>query len=226
MMVIIKARLGTIAPPEKRVGFDLPASVTVPTAVRSLRRTRPGVSRRPDAPDGDLGRGCHRSWCMMWWAPKALAGAIQGDSSLCHREDSGGDWFWAAPGGGWYFHLLAELVLIGEKSSDLGHPHEPKCSPQHVHAQCIRHAGRRHRSVQSPGIGAGQRRRTTEGALQLQLRVVTSQSFLGAHDVAVGETNAGVSVGQTSGHLVTTVERLPGLRPTRCVVTFQVFGTP
>jgi hypothetical protein len=55
---------------------------------------------------------------------------------------------------------------------------------------------------------------------------VTSQSFLGAHDVAVGETNAGVSVGQTSGHLVTTVERLPGLRPTRCVVTFQVFGTP
>ena len=50
MMVIIKARLGTIAPPEKRVGFDLPASVTVPTAVRSLRRTRPGVSRRPYAP--------------------------------------------------------------------------------------------------------------------------------------------------------------------------------
>lgn len=63
-----------------------------------------------------------------------------------------------------------------------------------------------------------------EGALLVQLRVVTSQTFLGAHDVGVGETQAGVSVGQTSWHLVTTVERVHGLRPTRCVVTFGVFG--
>ncbi len=62
------------------------------------------------------------------------------------------------------------------------------------------------------------------GALQLQLSVVTSQSFLGHHNVAVGEAVEGVSVGQTSWHLVTTVERVAGLRPTRCVVTFGVFG--
>lgn len=65
-----------------------------------------------------------------------------------------------------------------------------------------------------------------EGALQLQLRVVTSQSLLGHHDVAVGGAYEGVAVGQTSWHLVTSVERVRGLRPTRCVVTFQVFGVP
>jgi hypothetical protein len=62
------------------------------------------------------------------------------------------------------------------------------------------------------------------GALQLQVRVVTSQSMLGAHDVAVGESYEGVSVGQTNWHLVTPVERVHGLRPTRCVVTYGVFG--
>jgi len=45
MMVIIKARPGTIAPPEKRVGVDLPASVTVQTVVRRLRRTRQACPR-------------------------------------------------------------------------------------------------------------------------------------------------------------------------------------
>jgi hypothetical protein len=63
-----------------------------------------------------------------------------------------------------------------------------------------------------------------EGALQLQLRVVTSQSLHGIHDVGVGGTYEGVSVGQTSWHLVTTVQRVPGLRPSRCLVTYQVFG--
>ena len=62
------------------------------------------------------------------------------------------------------------------------------------------------------------------GALQLQLRVVTSQSRLGAHDAAVGDSYEGVSVGQTTWHLVTPVERVQGLRPTRCVVTYGVFG--
>ena len=62
------------------------------------------------------------------------------------------------------------------------------------------------------------------GALQLQLRVMTSQSLLGHPDVGVGENYEGVSVGQTSWHIETSVERLPGLCPTRCVVTFGVFG--
>jgi hypothetical protein len=62
------------------------------------------------------------------------------------------------------------------------------------------------------------------GALQLQLRVVTSQSLFGHPNVAVGETYEGVSVGQTTWHLVTPVERVHGLRPTRCMVTYGVFG--
>lgn len=62
------------------------------------------------------------------------------------------------------------------------------------------------------------------GALQLQLRVITSQTFLGHHDVGVGENYEGVSVGQTSWHVMTMVERVADLRPTRCVVTFGVFG--
>jgi hypothetical protein len=53
---------------------------------------------------------------------------------------------------------------------------------------------------------------------------VTSQSRLGAHDAAVGDSYEGVSVGQTTWHLVTPVERVQGLRPTRCVVTYGVFG--
>jgi hypothetical protein len=62
------------------------------------------------------------------------------------------------------------------------------------------------------------------GALQLQLRVVTSGTFLGHHDLPTGEAVEGVSVGQTSWHLVTTLERLPGLRPARCEVIFGVLG--
>jgi hypothetical protein len=66
------------------------------------------------------------------------------------------------------------------------------------------------------------------GALQLQLRVVTSQSLRVGHVVVhnpeVGEAVAGVSVGQTTWHLSTPIEQVNGLRPTRCVVTYGVFG--
>jgi hypothetical protein len=66
------------------------------------------------------------------------------------------------------------------------------------------------------------------GALQLQLTVVSSKSLRVGHMVVrnpgLGETVAGVSVGQTSWHLATSVERLPGVLPTRCEVTYGVFG--
>jgi hypothetical protein len=65
------------------------------------------------------------------------------------------------------------------------------------------------------------------GALQLQLTVVSSKSLrvghMVVHNPGLGETVAGVSVGQTSWHLATSVERLPGVRPTRCEVTYGVF---
>jgi hypothetical protein len=56
------------------------------------------------------------------------------------------------------------------------------------------------------------------GSLELQLHVLTSQTRLGVHDVGVGETSAGISVGQTTWHLVAPIEGLPGLRPTHCSV--------
>jgi len=66
------------------------------------------------------------------------------------------------------------------------------------------------------------------GALQLQLRVVSSKSLRVGHEVVhdpgLGESVAGVSVGQTTWHLATTVEQLPGVRPTRCEVTYGAFG--
>ena len=66
------------------------------------------------------------------------------------------------------------------------------------------------------------------GALQLQLLVVSSKSLRVGHMLVrnpqVGEAVAGVSVGQTTWRLVTPIERLPGLRPTRCEVTYGDFG--
>jgi hypothetical protein len=66
------------------------------------------------------------------------------------------------------------------------------------------------------------------GANELLLRVDSSGKIRVGHFVvhnpALGQTNAGVSVGQASWRLATNVESLPGLRPTRCVVTLQYFG--
>jgi hypothetical protein len=66
------------------------------------------------------------------------------------------------------------------------------------------------------------------GALQLQLRVSGSKTFrvgsIVVHNPGLGETVAGVTVGQSSWRLATTLERLPGVRPTRCEVTYGVFG--
>lgn len=54
----------------------------------------------------------------------------------------------------------------------------------------------------------------------LQLEVLTSQTHtpVGVHDIGVGNTSSGISVGQKSWHLEATVEHLSGLRPTHCVV--------
>ena len=69
-----------------------------------------------------------------------------------------------------------------------------------------------------------------QGALQLQLTVVSSKSFRMGHVViknpGLGENYEGVSVGQTSWHIQTAVGRLHGYRPTRCVVTYEIFGGP
>jgi hypothetical protein len=66
------------------------------------------------------------------------------------------------------------------------------------------------------------------GALQLQLRVVSSRSLrvghVVVHNPGLGESVSGVSVGQTAWHLATSVERLPGVSPTRCEVDYGVFG--
>jgi hypothetical protein len=69
-----------------------------------------------------------------------------------------------------------------------------------------------------------------EGSLQLQLSVVSSKRFRMGHVVinnpGLGENYEGVSVGQTSWHIETAVQRLHGFRPTRCVVNYQIFGGP
>jgi hypothetical protein len=63
------------------------------------------------------------------------------------------------------------------------------------------------------------------GANELLLRGNSSGNLrvghVVVHDPALGQTNAGVSVGQASWRLATDVESFPGLRPTRCVVTLQ-----
>lgn len=69
-----------------------------------------------------------------------------------------------------------------------------------------------------------------EGALQLQLSVVSSKSFRMGHVViknpGLGENYEGVSAGQTSWHIETAVERMHGFRPTRCVVTYEISEAP
>ena len=66
------------------------------------------------------------------------------------------------------------------------------------------------------------------GALQLQLSVISSKNLrvgnLLVRNPRVGEAVSGVSVGQTTWRLVTPIERLPGLRPTRCEVNYGVIG--
>jgi hypothetical protein len=67
-----------------------------------------------------------------------------------------------------------------------------------------------------------------QGSLELQLSVVSSKSFRMGHvfinNPGLGENYEGVSVGQTSWHIETAVKGLPGFRPTRCVVTYEIFG--
>jgi len=100
--------------------------------------------------------------------------------------------------------------------------HPSRCTLNASGTQAIA-SGRFSPSASLPVVGGQQ-----VGALQLQLRVVSSKSLrvghLLVHNPVVGEAVAGVSVGQTTWHLATTVERLPGVRPTRCEVTYGVFG--
>lgn len=162
---------------------------------------------------------------MMWHAPKGLAGAIKVKRPITGRVR-------AAIGAG----LL--LVAIGTSACSLAssspgrslpisvtptsrNVHPSKCTLSSSGTQVVA-TGAFNPPASLPVNASGQQ----EGALQLQLRVVTLQSLLGHHDVGVGGTYEGVSVGQTSWHLATSVERVRGLRPTRCVVTYQVFGVP
>jgi len=100
--------------------------------------------------------------------------------------------------------------------------HPSKCTLNASGTQAAA-TGRFSPSASLPVVGGQQ-----VGALQLQLRVVSSKSLrvghVVVHNPGLGETVAGVSVGQTSWHLATTVERLPGVRPTRCEVTYGVLG--
>lgn len=95
-----------------------------------------------------------------------------------------------------------------------------KCTLNASGTQAIA-SGRFSPSASLPVVGGQQ-----VGALQLQLFVVSSRSFRVGHlllrNPEVGEAVAGVSVGQTTWHLVTPIERVQGLRPTRCVVTYGV----
>jgi hypothetical protein len=73
MIVIIKARPGTIAPPEKRIGVDLPVSITVQTVVRSPENETgtPTVPALSDTPHrGDAGRQPlpQRDVDMLFWS--------------------------------------------------------------------------------------------------------------------------------------------------------------
>jgi hypothetical protein len=62
------------------------------------------------------------------------------------------------------------------------------------------------------------------GALQLQLSVETSRTLFGHHHLEVGDSDEGVSVGQTTWHLAAPIEHVDNLKPTRCVVSYGVFG--
>jgi hypothetical protein len=97
-----------------------------------------------------------------------------------------------------------------------------KCTLNASGTQAIA-TGRFNRSASLPVV-AGQQ----VGALQLQLSVVSSKNLRVGHllvrNPMVGEAVSGVSVGQTTWRLVTPIERLPGLRPTRCEVNYGVIG--
>jgi hypothetical protein len=66
------------------------------------------------------------------------------------------------------------------------------------------------------------------GANELLLRVDSSGTLrvdhLVVHNLELGYTNSGVSVGQASWRLFTSVQRFAGLSPTHCVVTLQYVG--
>jgi hypothetical protein len=110
---------------------------------------------------------------------------------------------------------------ISITSSDSG-LHPTKCTLNASGTQAIA-TGRFSPSASLPVVGGQQ-----VGALQLQLDVVSSKSLrighLVVHNSMVGEAVAGVSVGQTTWRLVTPIERLPGVRPTRCEVNYGVIG--
>lgn len=100
--------------------------------------------------------------------------------------------------------------------------HPTKCTLNASGTQAIA-SGSFSPSASLPVVGGQQ-----VGALQLQLLVVSSKSLRVGHllvrNPQVGEAVAGVSVGQTTWRLMTPIERLPGLRPTRCEVNYGVFG--
>lgn len=185
-----------------------------------------GGTRRPVnwcTPNRRTGQCCHRLRCMMWHAPRAspepfkvtvrsITGRVRAaigaglllvavGTSACSLNSS-------SPGRSLPISLTPSIPIV----------HPSNCTLNSSGTQAVA-TGTFSPPASLPVVDGQQ-----VGALQLQLRVVTSQSFLGHRNVGVGESSEGVSVGQTSWHLVTPVERAHGLRATRCEVTFGDFG--
>ena len=130
------------------------------------------------------------------------------------------------------------LVVLGASAcspslSSTGRPFRSRSRPRAEASSPARVCSMRRVRRPSPADDSAPRRRCrwstgSRSALQLQLRVVSSKSLHVGHLIVrspgLGENIAGVSVGQTSWHLATTVEQLPGVRPTRCEVTYGAFG--
>ena len=150
------------------------------------------------------------SWCMMWHAPKGPVGVIR----VTVRPVTGR--IRVAVGAGMLFLAVgASACSANPPSSGRSLPisvvsdskgvHPTKCTLNAAGTQATA-TGRFSPSASLPVVGGQQ-----VGALQLQLFVVSSKSLRVGPSLfrnpEVGEAVAGVSVGQTTWHLVTPIER-------------------
>lgn len=103
-------------------------------------------------------------------------------------------------------------------SASIGHLRSTRCTLNASGTQVVA-TGRISPPAALPVVGGQQ-----VGALQLQVSVLTSKTVFGHHHVEVGDNDEGVSVGQTTWHLVAPIEQVDDLKPTRCVVTYGDFG--
>ena len=92
--------------------------------------------------------------------------------------------------------------------------HATKCTLNASNTRVVA-AGRFNPSAALPVVNGQQ-----AGALQLYLTVLTTQTFLGHHNVEAGDAYEGISVGQTSWRIAAPIEQGLKLRPTSCVVAY------